>query len=189
MKIAIHQPNFFPWYPFFQKMMEVDVFVILGHCQFEKNNYQNRFQIDGLWNTMSVNGGSHDRIIDKRYVNHQQDWSKIKKRLFQYNTARFDQFISGDLFRTNVGIIREIASILGIGCEIVEDKPTDSVGTGRLIEICHAFNATDYLSGSGATKYIEEQPFLDNGIKLHIQNPDSMVRMPILQFLTEKGVL
>jgi hypothetical protein len=177
-----------PWYPFFQKMAAVDTFVILGNCQFEKNNYQNRFQMDGVWNTMSVNGGSHDNIVDKRYVNHQQDWAKIKKRLFQCNTARFDQFISDNLYRTNVGIIREISAILGLRCEIVEDKPTASVGTGRIIEICKTFNATDYLSGTGASKYLTESAFSDNGIRLHVQDPDSMVRMPALEFLKEKGL-
>ena len=188
MLIAIHQPNFMPWYPFFQKMAAVDTFVILGHCQFEKNNYQNRFHMNDLWNTMSVNGGSHERIVDKRYVSHQQDWTKIKKRLFQYNPARFDQYIGDNLFRTNVGIIREISTILGIRCEILEDKPTDSMGTGRIIEICKSLNATDYLSGTGAAKYIEEHSFADNGIRLHLQDPDSMVKVPILEFLKEKGV-
>ena len=43
MKIAIHQPNFLPWYPFFQKIKEVDKFIILGNCQFEKNGFQNPY--------------------------------------------------------------------------------------------------------------------------------------------------
>lgn len=188
MLIAIHQPNFMPWYPFFQKMAAVDTFVILGHCQFEKNNYQNRFHMNGLWNTMSVNGGSHDNIVDKRYVSHQQDWAKIKKRLFQYNPARFDKHISGELFRTNVGIIREISTILGIRCEIREDKRTTLTGTARIIEICKEFNATDYLSGTGAVKYLDQTAFADNGITLHVQDPDSMVKVPVLEFLKEKGL-
>ncbi len=174
-----------PWYPFFQKMAAVDTFVILGHCQFEKNNYQNRFHMNELWNTMSVNGGSHERIVDKRYVSHQQDWAKIKNRLVRYNTARFDEYVGSGLYETNVAIIREISSILGIGCEIVEDKPTASVGTGRIIEICKTFNATDYLSGTGAAKYLDERAFVDNRITLHLQDPTSMVRVPILEFLKE----
>ena len=57
MKIAIHQPNFMPWYPFFQKVESADIFVILSNCQFEKNNFQNRFNIDDRWYTMSTNKG------------------------------------------------------------------------------------------------------------------------------------
>jgi hypothetical protein len=35
-----------PWYPFFEKMQQADVFILLGHCQFEKNGFQNRFSIN-----------------------------------------------------------------------------------------------------------------------------------------------
>ena len=51
MRVSIHQPNFVPWYPFFQKIKEVDVFVILKECQFEKNGYQNRFNFNDKWYT------------------------------------------------------------------------------------------------------------------------------------------
>ena len=40
MRVAIHQPNFFPWYPYFEKILRADIFVILQNCQFEKNNFQ-----------------------------------------------------------------------------------------------------------------------------------------------------
>ena len=46
MRVSIHQPNFVPWYPFFQKIKEVDKFIILKECQFEKNGYQNRFNFN-----------------------------------------------------------------------------------------------------------------------------------------------
>ena len=55
MIVAIHQPNFMPWYPFFQKIAAADTFVVLTHCQFEKNNYQNRFNQRERWHTLSVN--------------------------------------------------------------------------------------------------------------------------------------
>ena len=54
MVISIHQPNFFPWYPFFQKMEMSDKFIILSNCQFEKNGFQNRFNLDSNWHTMST---------------------------------------------------------------------------------------------------------------------------------------
>jgi hypothetical protein len=84
MRIAIHQPNFIPWYPFFQKMAAVDIFVLMIHCQFEKGKYQNRFQLNGRWHTMSVDHGL-DPIIDKRYVRFQEDWDRIKRQLPTYD--------------------------------------------------------------------------------------------------------
>ena len=60
MIVTIHQPNFIPWYPFFQKMEQSDIFIMLGHCQFEKNGFQNRFQINNAWNTLSVKKGKEN---------------------------------------------------------------------------------------------------------------------------------
>ena len=102
MRIAIHQPNFLPWYPFFQKIKEVDRFVILKECQFEKNNYQNRFNFNDRWHTMSVNKGL-EPIIEKTYLNPENDWNKIKVNLFEYeNTLNlFDGCVSDNLFKTD----------------------------------------------------------------------------------------
>ena len=77
MIVTIHQPNFMPWYPFFQKMKKADVFVILTQCQFEKNGFQNRFNHQGQWKTLSINKGLQP-IVEKKYVNSARDWAKIK---------------------------------------------------------------------------------------------------------------
>ena len=90
MKIAIHQPNFMPWYPFFEKIRSADVFVILTHCQFEKNNFQNRFNMLDRWNTMSVNKGL-EPIQNKKYLEPQRDWNKIKENLKEFKQT-LDQF-------------------------------------------------------------------------------------------------
>ena len=82
MIVTIHQPNFVPWYPFFQKMEQADLFILLGHCQFEKNGFQNRFQLENTWNTFSVKKGK-EPIIEKQYINPEHDWMKIKKRLLK----------------------------------------------------------------------------------------------------------
>ena len=83
MIVTIHQPNFVPWYPYFQKIQQADVFVLLGHCQFEKNGYQNRFYLKDKWNTLSVKKGL-DPILEKYYVDPLKDWNTIKNRLFEY---------------------------------------------------------------------------------------------------------
>ena len=42
MKVAIHQPEHFPYLGFFEKMKQADLFVILDDVQYKKNNWQNR---------------------------------------------------------------------------------------------------------------------------------------------------
>ena len=68
MTLAIHQPNFMPWMPYFEKVRQADIFVVLNHCQFRKNNFQNRFNIGDKWYTLGVIKGN-DPIIDKKYKN------------------------------------------------------------------------------------------------------------------------
>ena len=40
MKVAIHQPEHFPYMGFFEKMKSSDLFVILDDVQYKKNNSQ-----------------------------------------------------------------------------------------------------------------------------------------------------
>ena len=80
MIVTIHQPNFVPWYPYFQKIEQADVFVLLGNCQFEKNGYQNRFYLKDKWNTLSVKKGL-ELINKKYYIDPIKDWSKIKNSI------------------------------------------------------------------------------------------------------------
>ena len=42
--IAIHQPNFLPWFGFFEKIKRVDQFVFLDHVPYSKGSYTNRVQ-------------------------------------------------------------------------------------------------------------------------------------------------
>ena len=92
MILAIHQPNFFPWWPYFEKIEQADMFVFLTHCQFEKNGYQNRFNHNDNWYTMSVKRGMKP-ISEKEYLNPIKDWDRIKSNLNEHRdfiVAGFD---------------------------------------------------------------------------------------------------
>src|SRR4030067_2067875 len=45
MRIAVHQPNYLPYPGFFDKMMNVDIFVIYDDSQFNKQDFQHRNKI------------------------------------------------------------------------------------------------------------------------------------------------
>ena len=43
--VAIHQPQYLPWQPYFAKALASDLFVYLDTVQFQKNGVQNRNQV------------------------------------------------------------------------------------------------------------------------------------------------
>tara|TARA_Y100001963_G_scaffold149737_1_gene229695 strand:- start:331 stop:885 length:555 start_codon:yes stop_codon:yes gene_type:complete len=184
MKIAIHQPNFLPWYPFFQKIKEVDKFIVLGHCQFEKNNFQNRFNL-GRWHTMSTKKGLTP-INSKIYLNPQKDWNRIKINLPQYKNTlnKLDDCISDSLFTTNTKIIKKLTKILGYDTEILYDYPTDLKSTERLVDICLHYGATEYLSGISGKNYLDLDLFKSNGIKVKFQ--ENLTKIHTLELLNNE---
>lgn len=193
MTISIHQPNFFPYYPFFKKMEESDIFLIMFHCQYENRNYQNRFNIGENWYTMSVkkgidkqnNSAPTDSIFSKKYINYKNDWDKIKNRLPQYKTIldEFDDTICESLSETNISIILKIKNMLGIKTPIVFDYPTELKSTERIIDFCLKYKITEYYSGVSGINYLDIESFNRNNINLSFQNKIEMVSIPILEKL------
>ena len=176
-----------PWYPFFQKMEMADVFVVMGHCQFEKNGFQNRFNINNQWQTMSVFKGLDD-IVDKKYANPKHDWTKIKKRLYKYSSLleNFDDIVQkneGNLFNINYEIIVKMRNMLGVDTEIVKDFPSDLTSSERLAEICNHYKASHYISGVSGKKYLNPEPFEQSGITISFQEPSTMIKKHTLEIL------
>lgn len=181
--ISIHQPNFFGYYPFFEKIKQADKFVILTNCQFEKNNYQNRFNIGEEWFTLSVKSGNC-KIHEKEYANPYYDWGKIKKRLFKYKFLDiFDDCICNNLSVTNTNIINKICNLLKIKTKILYDFPTNLTGTNRLVELCTYYESNHYLSGPSGKKYLDIKAFHDNNINLSFL--DCQNKKPIIHVLAE----
>lgn len=143
MRIAIHQPLFIPWFPYFEKMARCDKFVILTDCQFEKNSNMNRQKVFNKWWTKPVVKGLQP-IIDKRYVSGQS------------------------LLAFNVRWIYTIAYTLNIdaGEKIVYDIPTEKKKTERIVEICQHYGADEYLADAKAPeKYLDIKTLEEAGIR------------------------
>lgn len=182
--LSAHQPNFFPFFPFFQKMDRSDVFVILSQVQFEKNNYQNRFQLNDKWHTMRVPRGTRS-IKDQTYINAKADWKLLKSNLKEYSDtlSLFDDCIFDSLSLTNETIIKRCVSILEIKTKITIDYPTELKATERLVDICKTNGATTYLSGISGRNYLNLELFEEAGIKVIFQEEKEMLKIPIIEIL------
>ena len=91
MKVAIHQPEHFPYMGFFEKMKSVDLFVVLDDVQYKKNNWQNRNKFlnkNGVEEFFSVpveKGSSKKRICDIKVTDGPWRGKNIKKLQQNFN--------------------------------------------------------------------------------------------------------
>jgi hypothetical protein len=191
---AIHQPTFFPWLGFFDKMRRADVFVILDRVSYQKSgsslsSWCNRVKLNvrgrAAWVSCPVIREHGVQVIDTVRINDARPWRDEMRRILRENYAAapfFDrtytlvdellQQKTGNLADFNVHVIRALAQQLGYRPEIVRQSelaPIAGAGTERLIAICRAVGADVYLSGDGAGDYLEPDRFAAGGIGLQYQ--------------------
>ena len=191
--VAIHQPNFFPWLPYFHKMVRADVFVLLDNVQFPKKGgtWINRVQVNcggtPSYLTMPVVRAYHGlREIREMQIDESAPWRiKLLKTLQQvYRSAPgFDavmpfveervQARADHVAAFNVATLRGLAERLGLGPEkilLASDFPTSLVSTERLVHLIKAVGGDTYFSGHGAVDYQEEEVYRHAGIRLVYQD-------------------
>jgi len=193
MIAAIHQPHFFPWLGYFDKMAKSDVFVLLDDVQMEKGSYMNRNRIMNLNGTIAyitISGDKHGYLA-KRYCDisttSPEVW--IEKHKSQIKNAYGKSAFFNDIWSRIetvyseseeticayvVNSIMAIRDILGIDNKIIMSSsisvPNGAKKNDLVLEICKAIKADAYLSGNGARKYTDEDSYKEAGIVLRYQS-------------------
>lgn len=185
-KVAILQSNYIPWKGYFDLIAAVDEFIIYDDMQYTRRDWRNRNQIktpQGVqWLTVPVlvKGKYHQKIRDTEIVG--TDWASTHwTTLYQSykKSPHFDEIASWlePLYREqtythisdlNRKFIEHICLYLGINTKISNcwDYPLTEGKTERLVNLCTSAGGREYISGPSAKNYIDEQLFLDAGIKL-----------------------
>lgn len=196
--VAIHQPNFFPWLGYFDKLARADTFVLLDTVEFSKGSRTNRVEVlvggQPHWITAPVQrAGIGGPIRDVR-IDDGRDWrTKITKTLRQnYAHAAALPLIEElvghreeRLAAYNAHAIRRLAAELGTRAAIVTASDLDAEGraTELLIGIVRAVGGAAYLAGGGAGGYQEDERFADSGIELIAQDFDAPHGLSIIHSL------
>ena len=145
MKIAIHQPEHFPYLGFFQKMKEVDLFVILDDVQFTKGNFQhrNRFLNNSEkdeWFTIPLEKKPHHKLIKDIKTNDTINWrEKITKQLFWFFGLNLSHiYSSSNLIDINLESINYCRKKLKIDTPLILSSELDikTSGSQKLSDIC-----------------------------------------------------
>lgn len=166
VKIAIHQPNFIPYFPFFYKMALADKFIILSNVTFEKNNYQNRYYLNTKekWITKSVQK-QVDLIKNKKYA----DGKK--------------------LLDLNMKWIEAIKETLGITTAIEFDFQMEENKTARLIKLIKYFGGDTYITCPEAKdKYLDEDLMRNSGIEIEYYKTPKHLKKHIFEMFEEYGI-
>ena len=183
MKVAIHQPEHFPYMGFFQKMQSVDLFVILDDVQFTKGGWQNRNKFLNKNNvedffTVQVEKRANKKLIkDVNIVDGVWRKKVIKKLQQNFNIDLSYVYNKKKLLEMNLCSIEWGRNELNINTEMILSSNLNitTTRTQRIVDICTAVNADEYVCGSGAVDpkngaYLNTSLFTD--IKLSIHKPE-----------------
>lgn len=188
MKVAIHQPQYFPWPRYLHKVMSSDVFVYLDTVQYEKNGMQNRNQVKSpqgtAWLTVPIRHHSGQRIRDveiaepRAFQKHAQCLASNYARTPGYR--RWSDEINAILLGNNYTRLVDIAIAstewllkkLGGRARCVRASALDVAllrGSEAVADICAQLGATTYLTGRGALEYLKPEHFSAVGCDVNVQ--------------------
>jgi len=193
--VAIHQPNFFPWLGYFDKIARSDVFILLDHVQFPKSGgtgvWSNRVKLliggEARWVTAPIVRNFHGvRTIRELEFQPNNPWrGKFLKSLtanyarapfFRETMEFFESLIlnpENNLARYNDAAVIAIAKHLGLPSEKFRwssEIGVDEQANEMLISLTRAVGGETYMCGGGAGGYQDEALFAAAGTKLLYQN-------------------
>ncbi|RFC47013.1 MAG: WbqC-like protein family protein [Verrucomicrobia bacterium] len=209
MIVAIHQPQYLPWLPYFDKVDACDCFVYLDNVQFQKNGVQNRNQIKTpqgpAWLTVPLRASLNLNIRDTPIA--AETWRKKHIRSIELFYARapfLNLFADGlrpildrdwtFLADLNIAVTDWMCNQLGIVSRRIRASDLHSHGAkdDLVIGICETLGATVYLSGRGAEAYQDPAKFARHGIELRYQDYKSQPYpqcFPALNFVPNLSAL
>ena len=191
--VAIHQPNFFPWLGYFDKIVNSDTFIILDDVQFPKTNgnWSNRVKLfisgEGRWVTAPIKRNYQGTLtINEMNFDDSLPWRKKFLKTLETNYRKADYYNENVAFinslinnsmsniaEYNTANILAIVNYLGIQTTKIKrasEFNVNSVATQRLIDLVKACDAQIYLCGGGASGYQDDSLYEMNEITLKYQN-------------------
>ena len=184
MTISIHQPQYFPWLPYFSKIAMSDIFVFLDKVQYQKNGLQNRNELKNsngrFWLTVPVSVSLGDDLSLVRVADNHWIKKHIKSIRINYSKAEnilfFEDYIVPILLKNfsslvdlDIELIKIISNkFFNFKTQFIRQSEISTVqkGSDLILEICKKSNVKKYLSGPNGKNYLNEKSFKKNNIEL-----------------------
>ncbi len=194
MNVVIMQPFYLFLRKHFHLVQRADLYVFMDTAQFVKGGHHNRNRIKGpegyQWLTLPiVKKGKFGQTIKEAELNYNVDWRDKHWKAIQFAYAKAPYFKTyADFFEDvykqdwktladiNIYLIEKISEFMGIKdtkyvrLSDVEFEETENP-TQRLINICEAVGATNYIIGTRAKDYLEEELWEKTNVNLEFYEP------------------
>jgi hypothetical protein len=191
MKLGIMQPYLFPYIGYFQLMHAVDRFVVYDDVAFIKQGWinRNRILINGCpsYFSVPVRHASSFRAIRDTLIDDDPEHARCVERLLKTvgnayrrapEFARVFPIVEAVLTRATdrvadmaVASLRAVADLLEIRTDWVDSSARYGnghlKGEERVLAICRAERATDYVNASGGRELYTRARFEAAGLRLH----------------------
>ncbi len=195
MKIAIQQPHYFPWLGFFDKIQQVDLFVLMDEVQLVKRSNMIRNRIlstNGSINYISIQADtkSHrEKQYNEILTQNDADWKGEqlnyisayyrKSEYFKEVYPIIEDFLNNNSYKTlNEWCCNSIflcCELLGIDTKFTYQSALEYDRQAKknelILELCKAAKADVYLAGRGASlEYLNVEQFNQNNIQIEFQD-------------------
>lgn len=195
---SIHQPNFFPWLGYFDKIIRSDKFIFLDDVQFQKTGgtWTNRVKLhiasDGRWVTAAIDRTySGTKNINEMVYITSEAWREKMIKTIEMNYKKhpfYEEMMSffkplientqANVAAYNIHAIIEICRKLDIDTsKIYKSSKINHSGSSNelLCSLTKAVGCNVYMCGGGASDYQDESIFKQHDLRIKFQNFDHPV--------------
>jgi hypothetical protein len=197
MKVAIMQPYFMPYIGYFQLINAVDEFIVYDNIEFTKKGWinRNRILVNGKdeYITLPIKKDSDYLMVKDRYLG--DNWISEKQKMINRLKESYRKspnysvimplleesilYKENNLFIFVLNTLSKICEYIGIKTPITISS-TISIdhslkGEKKVLEICKAVNATEYINPIGGLELYSKDVFKNEGINLQFLKTDSII--------------
>jgi len=185
-RVAISQSNYLPWKGYFDTIASVDEFVLYDRLQYTRRDWRNRNRIKTRQGTrwitvpVRVKGRYHQAIDDAELdgdgfiVDHlnaiRQNYRHTPcfPAVFPWLEGELRAAPRRTISCLNRHLIKAVCRQLGIGTRIRDSAEFELAAdrNERLVRICEALGANEYVSGPAARTYLDQSLFNQRGIRV-----------------------
>ena len=156
MVTAIHQPHYFPWLGYLDKMAKAGQFIILDEVQLTDRSPMVR-------NKFLTFSGAEEMLS-----------LSVKKKGYRDKKTRDIELFDIENIEIQMDTVFLMRELFGIKTEIIYQSQLqydrENKKSGLIQAICSAVGTDIYLSGNGARKYMDVPEFKKAGIEVVYQD-------------------